>query len=219
MNLFKVDERKITYNGIAPDRDKYTNDMDKSYDIMSKMYNVFMFIFPLWKRWISSVLPHIEGSKILEVSFGPGYLLGKCAGNYDCYGIDFNKNMLKMADERLKKKNLTAELQLANVESLPYEDESFDTVINTMAFTGYPDGKLAIREMVRVLKSGGKLLLVDFDYPENRNVFGCNLVKMMERGGDLIKNIEEILKDEGLDYIRNEIGGFGSVHQYVIKKF
>ncbi len=218
MNLFKVDERKIKYNGIAPDRDKYTNDMDKSYDIMSKMYNAFMFIFPLWKRWISSVLPHIEGSKILEVSFGPGYLLGKCAANFNCSGIDYNKNMLKMTKERLRKKNLTAELQLANVESLPFKNKSFDTVINTMALTGYPDGKLAIREMVRVLKVGGKLLLVDFDYPENRNVFGYSLVKTMELGGDLIKNIEGILKDEGLDYTRKEIGGFGSVHQYVINK-
>ncbi len=177
-----------------------------------------MFFFPVWKKWITSVLLLIEGEKILEVSFGPGYLLNKCAGKYDCYGIDYNKTMVELVKKKLSKKKLQATIQEANVEELPFEDSTFDSVIITMAFTGYPDGRKAIQEMIRVLKKDGKLLLVDFDYPENRNYFGFKMVQIMEKGGDLIKNISKILQDEELVFKKKAIGGFGSVYLYVITK-
>ena len=62
----------------------------------------------------------------------------------------------------MSSKNIDTKLSIANVEKLPFQDKTFDTVINTMAFTGYPNGDKAMAELKRVLKKGGKLLLVDF---------------------------------------------------------
>ena len=102
----------------------------------------------------------------------------------------------------------------SDVEKLPFPDQFFDTVINTMAFTGYPDGNKALSEMKRVLKPGGRLLLVDFDYPENRNVLGYAIVRLWEKFGDIMKDLEALFKKHNFAFEHRSIGGFGSVHLY-----
>ena len=73
-------------------------------------------------------------------------------------------------------------------------------------------------EFYRVLKEGGRLLIVDFDYPVNRNRFGYWLTKLMESAGDTIRDISKILQEFSFEYTEQEIGGFGSVHLYVARK-
>jgi ubiquinone/menaquinone biosynthesis C-methylase UbiE len=218
MSLFQVKQTKIIYRGTPSDGLSYTMKMDKSYDLMAKFYNGFMMLFPLWKKWISAVLPLLWGHKILEVSFGPGYLLEKCAAPYECHGIDFNQTMVEMAGRRLARKKLSASLIRGNVEALPYESDSFDSVINTMAFTGYPDGDKALEEMIRVVKPEGRLLIVDFDYPENRNFLGYAIAKFIDCSGDILKDIETQLGAQKVDFLRQSIGAFGSVNLYIVTK-
>jgi ubiquinone/menaquinone biosynthesis C-methylase UbiE len=73
-------------------------------------------------------------------------------------------------------------------------------------------------EFYRVLKENGRLLIVDFDYPSNRNTFGYWLTKFMESAGDTIRDISKILQEHHFEYSEEEIGGFGSVHLYIAKK-
>ena len=73
-------------------------------------------------------------------------------------------------------------------------------------------------EFYRVLKEGGKLLIVDFDYPSNRNRFGYWLTKLMESAGDTIRDISKIVQAFPFEYTEEEIGGFGSVHLYIARK-
>jgi len=68
------------------------------------------------------------------------------------------------------------------------------------------------------LKKEGKLLIVDFDYPSNRNRFGYYLTKLMESAGDTIRDISKILQEFPFEYTEEEIGGFGSVHLYRARK-
>ena len=68
------------------------------------------------------------------------------ASNYETYGIDFNKNMIETAKRNLSRKGIKAKLEWANVEKLPYSDNYFDTIVNTMAFSGYPNGKRAMTD-------------------------------------------------------------------------
>ena len=186
---------------------------------MARGYDAFMFVFPLWKKWIKEVIPHIEGEKVLEVSFGNGYLMTQYAkDDYDIYGIDYNDEMLGIASRKMLVRNIDAQLSKANVESIPFQDNTFDTVINTMAFTGYPDGDSAMSELKRVLKKDGKLLLVDFDYPIDRNLMGYLTVRLWERLGDIIKDINTLLTKYDFDFEDLPIGGFGSVHLFIARK-
>lgn len=118
----------------------------------------------------------------------------------------------------LAQRGLRARLQQGNVESLPYEDESFDSVINTMAFSGYPDGQQALAEIRRVLKPDGRLILIDVNYPQNRNWLGMKLTAFWTASGDLIRDMASLFNAGDFAYTDREIGGFGSVHLYLAQK-
>ncbi|MDX5583903.1 MAG: methyltransferase domain-containing protein [Aureibaculum sp.] len=219
MTILKVKQEKIKYTDLSKIPSNYTDKMNKEYNWMAKGYDAFMTIFPLWKKWIKKIIPHIKGNKILEVSFGSGYLMTQYASdNYEIYGIDYNEKMLEITTNKMKKINIEAQLTQGNVEKLPFPDSTFDTVINTMAFTGYPNGEKAMSELKRVLKKDGSLLLVDFDYPKNRNRFGYMIVRLWEKFGDIIKDINSILTEYNFDYKDISVGGFGSVHLFIAQK-
>ena len=101
------------------------------------------------------------------------------------------------------------------MESLPYTDASFDSVINTMAFTTYPDGQWALAEISRVLKPDGRIVMVDVNYPPHGNKVGTILTKGWKAGGDIIRDVPELFERFGCEYTDQEVGGFGSVHLYV----
>ena len=198
MTFLKVKESKIKYTEIPQDSNLYTAVMDKKYAAFAKYYDFAMT--PLWRVWLKKVLPFIEGAKVLEVSFGTGFLMTQYAEHFDTYGIDFSNAMIQITKRKLEKKNLSASISKGNVENLPFENNAFDTIINTMAFTGYPNGEKALEEMKRVLKRNGKLLLMDFDYPADRNLIGYSLVKIGEMYGDVIKDLKRYLEKNGLEY-------------------
>lgn len=216
--LFKVPEDKIVYSKEPENSIAYTNELDKGYSKYANVYDLAVKLLPVWKTWIKRIIPYIEGDRVLEASFGTGYLLMQYASNYETYGIDFNNDMVEVAQRNLSRKGINATLRCANVEKLPFPENYFDTIVNTMAFTGYPNGKQAMSEFYRVLKEGGRLLIIDFDYPENRNRLGYWLTKMMESAGDTIRDISKILQEFPFEYTEEEIGGFGSVHLYVARK-
>lgn len=90
---------------------------------------------------------------MLEVSFGTGHLLTQLAPKYETYGLDYNAKFVRLMREGLAKQGSSAMLCQGDVGTLPYGDASFDTIVNTMAFSGYPDGIKAMAEMARVLKT------------------------------------------------------------------
>ena len=216
--LFKVPVERIVYSNEPENSIEHTEILDKGYSKYAKAYDLAVKLLPIWKTWIKAVIPHIEGNRVLEASFGTGYLLLQYANDYETHGIDINNNMIEMAKKNLSRKGVKASLQWANVEELPFPDNYFDTVVNTMAFSGYPNGKQALAEFHRVLKESGRLLIVDFDYPSNRNIFGYWLIKLMESAGDTIRDMSKILQDFHFEFTEEEIGGFGSVHFYVARK-
>jgi ubiquinone/menaquinone biosynthesis C-methylase UbiE len=190
--------------------------MDKKYAAFAKYYDFAMT--PLWKIWLKKVLPFIEGPKVLEVSFGTGFLMTQYAEHFDTYGIDFSNEMIQIAKRKLEKNSLSASILKGKVEDLSFADNTFDTIVNTMAFTGYPNGERALAEMKRVLKKNGKLILMDFDYPANRNIIGYSLVKIGEIYGDVMKDLKKYLEKSGLAYKEAYVGGFGSVYLFVCTK-
>ncbi len=216
--MFKVSKRKCTYSLEPCDSAAYTKSMDKIYTRFAKEYDYFMIVFPLWKKWLLSVMPYIKGKILLEVSFGPGFLLSQFPNEIEINGLDYNTTMVTRAIAKMKKMEKRVDLKQGNVEHMPYNDEVFDTIINTMAFSGYPDGDKALKEMLRVLKPDGRLLILDYDYPQDYNIFGYLIVKLIEKSGDVIRDIGNIIDKQGVIYKRRIIGGFGSVQLFVITK-
>jgi ubiquinone/menaquinone biosynthesis C-methylase UbiE len=101
------------------------------------------------------------GGNVLEVAIGTGLNLAAYPDNITLTGIDWSDAMLDIARRRAAQLGRTATLQQADAHQLPFDDASFDTVICTFGLCAIPDHTRAVAEMARVLRPGGRLILVD----------------------------------------------------------
>jgi demethylmenaquinone methyltransferase/2-methoxy-6-polyprenyl-1,4-benzoquinol methylase len=116
-----------------------------------------------------------NGSKILDVATGTGkQAFAFAKKGYEVIGIDLSEAMLKVADKKNKYGNV--KFEVADATDLPFEDNRFD--VSCVSF-GLHDMPLiirekALREMVRVTKPKGMIVIVDYGLPEN--TFGKFLI-------------------------------------------
>lgn len=97
----------------------------------------------------------------LEVGVGTGATLPHYPSGMRLTGVDLSPAMLAIARERALRAGRPAEFHVADAAALPYPDASFDSVVCAFALCGFPDETAALREMLRVLRPGGNLLLAD----------------------------------------------------------
>jgi ubiquinone/menaquinone biosynthesis C-methylase UbiE len=97
----------------------------------------------------------------LEVAIGTGLNLPHYPADVRLIGIDLSPDMLALADASAEKTGRPIRLMEGDAQDLPFMDGSFDTVVCTYALCSVPDDARAIDEMRRVLKPGGRLILVD----------------------------------------------------------
>jgi len=206
------------YSTEPAEPEEFTRRFDRFYSWFAPVYDASVKLGPIWKSWLAYALPHVRGPRVLEVSCGTGYLLTQYAGQVRASAVDLNARMVEITNKNLRRAGLSADVQQADVEALPYADETFDTVLNTMSFSGYPNGRTALVEMSRVLKPGGNLVLIDVGYPDDENKVGTLLTELWRRSGDLIRDMDTLLREAGFDYRKQAIGGFGSIHLYVATK-
>lgn len=76
-------------------------------------------------------------------------------------GIDLSPGMLAVARGRARELGRDADLQVGNAQSLDFGDAAFDTVVCTISLCNIPDDRAAVAEMYRVLRPGGRLVLLD----------------------------------------------------------
>lgn len=110
---------------------------------------------------IAKQLPQ-DGS-VLEIAPGPGYLCIELArlGPYAVRGMDLSHAMVKIAREKAAQAGVRVDFEQGNASQLPYPRETFDFLVCRAAFKNFAQPVQALREMGRVLKPGGRGLIVD----------------------------------------------------------
>jgi ubiquinone/menaquinone biosynthesis C-methylase UbiE len=99
--------------------------------------------------------------EVLEVAVGTGLNLPFYPSDVTLTGVDLSPRMLAVARTRGADLDRPVTLREANAEDLPFPDSSFDTVVCTLGLCSIPDDRTAIAQMYRVLRPGGRLLLLD----------------------------------------------------------
>jgi arsenite methyltransferase len=119
------------------------------------------------RRQVLKALDLIAGEKVLDVGCGPGLLAYEMAASVGrdgrVCGIDTSEDMVAMARKRCADKAWT-EFQKADATELPYPDESFNAAVSTQVYEYVADIPAALTELYRVMRPGGRVLIMDTDY-------------------------------------------------------
>jgi len=99
--------------------------------------------------------------EVLEVAIGTGRNLPFYPEGIRLTGIDFSPQMLELARRQADQLGRKVDLRLGDAQALDLPDASFDTVVCTLSLCAIPDERRAVAEMRRVLRPGGRLLLLD----------------------------------------------------------
>jgi len=113
------------------------------------------------KRWRRILWQKVKGNDILEVGVGTGKNFPYYPEKKQITALDFSEKMLQQARSKQQRKNISVQLELMDVQSLCYADNSFDTVIATFVFCSVPCPVKGLQELHRVCKPGGQLLLLE----------------------------------------------------------
>jgi ubiquinone/menaquinone biosynthesis C-methylase UbiE len=170
------------------------------------------------RRWACE---QAEGD-VLEVAVGTGLNLPHYPDGARVTGVDLSDGMLEGARRRAADLGHPVTLRQADAHALPFADAGFDTVVCTLGLCAIPDHEKAIHEMVRVLRPGGALILVD--HVESANPFVravqwvMDLASVPLAGEHFRRRPSRIVAALGLDIVRADRFKLGIVERLVARK-
>lgn len=141
------------------------------YDLMNDLMSGG--IHRLWKRFTIELSAVRAGHRVLDIAGGTGDLAAKFSELVGEEGevvlADINASMLQVGRDKLIDSGAQGNLRYvqANAEELPFPDDHFDCITIAFGLRNVTDKDKALRSMLRVLKPGGRLLVLEFSKPEN----------------------------------------------------
>lgn len=139
------------------------------YDVMNDLMS--FGIHRIWKRFTIDCSGVRRGQRVLDLAGGTGDLAAKFSRMVGEQGqvvlADINDSMLKMGREKLRDRGIIGNISYvqANAEALPFPDNYFDCITISFGLRNVTDKDKALRSMFRVLKPGGRLLVLEFSKP------------------------------------------------------
>ena len=140
-----------------------------NYDLMNDLMSAG--IHRLWKHMTIEMSGVRKGHKVLDIAGGTGDLAAKFSKIVGSEGsvvlADINESMLKVGRDRLIDRGITENVTFsqADAQYLPFPDDTFDVITIAFGLRNVTDKDMALRSMLRVLKPGGKLLILEFSKP------------------------------------------------------
>lgn len=191
----------------------------KRYDRVSKVYDILeqpMEVMSL-KKWRMEVTKDLKG-KVLEVGVGTGKNIPYYPDNIDITAIDFSEKMLEKAKQKAIRLNKNVEMIHMDAQNMDFFNNTFDRVFTTCVFCSVPDPIKGLKELRRVCKPNGKIIMIEHVRSEKKilgfvmdifnpltvNLYGANInrrtvenvreagftdVEVINLTGDIVKKI------------------------------
>ncbi|WP_158858976.1 bifunctional demethylmenaquinone methyltransferase/2-methoxy-6-polyprenyl-1,4-benzoquinol methylase UbiE [Lunatibacter salilacus] len=144
------------------------NNISKKYDLLNHVLSLGIDI--TWRKKAIKMLKKDQPKLILDIATGTGdFAIEALALNPDkVIGVDISEGMLAEGRKKLKKRKLDnrIELQLGDSEKLLFEENKFDAVIVSFGVRNFENLEKGLSDMYRVLKPGGKTVIVEFSKPK-----------------------------------------------------
>lgn len=209
------------------------------YDIMNDLMSAGLH--RLWKRFAVSVSGVRAGQRVLDVAGGSADLsrlfLDKVGKSGEVVLTDINNAMLRVGRDRLLDEGIATPTAQCDAEHLPFPDNYFDCVSIAFGLRNVTHKDAALREMRRVLKPGGRVIVLEFSKVAKplEKVYDLYSFKLLPKMGELIANdadsyrylaesirmhpgqeeLKQMMLDAGLEHVEyfNMTGGVVAVHR------
>jgi ubiquinone/menaquinone biosynthesis C-methylase UbiE len=135
--------------------------------------------------YANEVFKHIkEGAFVLEVAPGPGYMSIELAkiGNFNITGMDISADMINICKKNAEQENVKITFLQGNVSIMPFEENTFDFIFCSAAFKNFKEPIAALKEMHRVLKTNGIVLIIDLRRDVTKHGLKEEVVKITKPG-------------------------------------
>ena len=168
------------------------------YDLMNDLMSGG--IHRLWKRYTIELSGARKGHRILDIAGGTGDLTAKFSKLVGPTGevilADINDSMLKVGRDKLVDKGYASNVRYAQADAqyLPFPDNTFDCITIAFGLRNVTDKDLALRSMNRILKPGGRLLVLEFSKPTNgmlEKAYDFYSFSLLPKIGGLVANDTE----------------------------
>jgi len=140
-----------------------------SYDLLNSILS--LGIHKGWRKKCLELLKSRNPKKILDVATGTGDFAIECAklNPESIIGIDISEGMMKYGREKIKKLKLDSVISLknGNAETIFFPDNSFDAIVVGFGVRNFQNLEVGLKNLHRMLKPGGQLVVLEFSYPKN----------------------------------------------------
>lgn len=183
------------------------------YDFLNRLLS--LGIDQRWRRFAISKVKWTEGGTVLDVATGTGDVALTMAAatppSVKIVGLDFCKEMIDLGKEKVRSSPFADRITLgvAPCEEIPYPDGTFDSVTIAFGIRNVVDRKLGLAEMLRVLKSGGRVVILEFSTPRSaifRSLYHFYFLKVLPLIGGLFSDFSayKYLPDSVLEFPSQE---------------
>jgi phosphatidylethanolamine/phosphatidyl-N-methylethanolamine N-methyltransferase len=184
---------------------KATETVKKRYNRIAPLYDRMEGLVERsrYSKWRDLLWSKIEGTRILEVGVGTGKNFPYYPADADITAVDFSEKMLERAKRKANKQKIKVLLQQMDVQKLDFPNNSFDSVVGSFVFCSVPDPVRGLKEIERVCKAGGKVVLMEHVLSANR-VLGwlmnlANPLSVWMVGADINRRTVDNVRKSGLE--------------------